>query len=110
MPNAADKSVPDRGPIPELCVVIPVINERDNIAPMVARLHAALAGIAWEVIFVDDDSTDGTRAAVHAAASADSTELTGETRQQTSMLANRGRFFLAMKCFFERETRRRLDG
>ncbi len=72
MPNAADKSVPDRGPIPELCVVIPVINERDNIAPMVARLHAALAGIAWEVIFVDDDSTDGTRAAVHAAASADS--------------------------------------
>lgn len=54
--------------MPELCVVIPVLNERDNIAPMVERLGAALAGIAWEVIFVDDDSTDGTGDAVRAAA------------------------------------------
>src|SRR5690606_33155263 len=33
---------------------------RGNIAPMVARLEQALAGIAWEAIFVDDDSSDGT--------------------------------------------------
>lgn len=52
------------GTLPELSVVIPVLNERDNIAPMVARLGDVLAGIAWEVIFVDDDSTDGTREAV----------------------------------------------
>ena len=56
---------------PELCVVIPVLNERDNIAPMVARLQAVLAGIDWEVMFVDDDSADGTRTAVRAAAAAE---------------------------------------
>jgi dolichol-phosphate mannosyltransferase len=56
------------GTLPELSVVIPVLNERDNIAPMVARLDEVLAGIAWEVIFVDDDSTDGTREAVRAVA------------------------------------------
>ncbi|MBN8892165.1 MAG: dolichol monophosphate mannose synthase [Acetobacteraceae bacterium SCN 69-10] len=56
---------------PQLCVVIPVLNERDNIAPLVARLNEVLAGIAWEAIFVDDDSTDGTREAVRAVAQAD---------------------------------------
>lgn len=55
----------DRG-APTLCVVVPVLNERDNIAPMVERLRAALAGIAWEVIFVDDASGDGTPQAVAA--------------------------------------------
>jgi dolichol-phosphate mannosyltransferase len=58
--------------LPELCIVIPVLNERDNIAPMVERLGIVLAGTAWEVIFVDDDSTDGTREAVRLAASEDS--------------------------------------
>ena len=46
---------------PELCVVVPVLNERDNIAAVVDKLRAALAGISWEVVFVDDDSSDGTR-------------------------------------------------
>ena len=44
----------------ELAVVLPTYNERGNIAPMIARLDAALAGIAWEAVFVDDDSRDGT--------------------------------------------------
>lgn len=44
----------------ELTVVVPTFNERDNVEFLVARLHRILAGIAWEVIFVDDDSTDGT--------------------------------------------------
>ena len=44
----------------ELTVVVPCYNERANVAPMVARLDAALAGIAWEAVFVDDDSPDGT--------------------------------------------------
>ncbi len=43
-----------------LTVVVPCYNERANIAPMVAALQAALAGIAWEVVFVDDNSPDGT--------------------------------------------------
>jgi dolichol-phosphate mannosyltransferase len=45
---------------PELAVVVPTLNERDNLAPLVAGLEAALHGIAWEVIVVDDDSKDGT--------------------------------------------------
>jgi dolichol-phosphate mannosyltransferase len=45
---------------PELSVVVPCYNERANVAPLIAALHAALAGIAWEAIFVDDNSPDGT--------------------------------------------------
>ena len=44
----------------ELAVVLPTYNERKNVATMVARLDKALEGIAWEVIFVDDNSPDGT--------------------------------------------------
>jgi dolichol-phosphate mannosyltransferase len=49
-----------------LCVVIPVLNEEANIARLVERLDVVLVGIAWEAIFVDDDSADATRAAVAA--------------------------------------------
>jgi dolichol-phosphate mannosyltransferase len=45
---------------PELSVVIPTLNERDNLVPLLALLDNALEGIAWEAIVVDDDSTDGT--------------------------------------------------
>lgn len=41
-------------------VVIPTFKERDNIVEIVQRLNAALSGISWEVIFVDDASPDGT--------------------------------------------------
>ena len=44
----------------ELAVIIPTLNERQNIAPIVERLTACLDGVAWEAIFVDDDSPDGT--------------------------------------------------
>jgi dolichol-phosphate mannosyltransferase len=44
----------------ELTVVVPTFNERDNVARLVDRLDAALVGVAWQVIFVDDDSPDGT--------------------------------------------------
>ena len=55
----------------ELTVVVPCYNERANVAPMVSRLDAALAGIAWEAVFVDDDSPDGTADAVRAIVRAD---------------------------------------
>lgn len=45
---------------PELCVVVPTFNERDNVRPLVRELAAVLEGIDWELIFVDDDSPDGT--------------------------------------------------
>ncbi len=44
----------------QLAVILPTFNERKNIAPMVERLDAALKGLAWEAIFVDDNSPDGT--------------------------------------------------
>lgn len=45
---------------PELAVVVPTLNERDNVGPLIERLESALDGIRWEAIFVDDDSRDGT--------------------------------------------------
>jgi dolichol-phosphate mannosyltransferase len=56
---------------PLLSVVVPCYNEAANVAPLVDRLHHALAGLAWEVIFVDDDSPDGTAATVRALARTD---------------------------------------
>jgi dolichol-phosphate mannosyltransferase len=47
-------------PIAVFSVVIPTFKERDNVAELVRRLDACLAGVAWEAIFVDDDSPDGT--------------------------------------------------
>jgi dolichol-phosphate mannosyltransferase len=44
----------------ELAVVIPTLNEVENVQPLVDRLAAALSGLEWEAIFVDDDSRDGT--------------------------------------------------
>jgi dolichol-phosphate mannosyltransferase len=54
-----------------LSVVVPCYNERPNVAPMIARLDTALAGIAWETIYVDDDSPDGTAAEVRRIAQTD---------------------------------------
>ena len=56
---------------PELTVVVPTFNEHDNVVPLIDLLSAALTGLAWEVIFVDDDSPDGTAAAVRDAAQRD---------------------------------------
>src|SRR6202162_2751198 len=51
---------------PELTVVVPTFNERANVPLLVARLQRTLEGIDWEVIFVDDNSSDGTAAVVRA--------------------------------------------
>ena len=59
-------------PSPELSVVVPTFNERDNVTVLYLRLEAALAGIAWEVVFVDDNSPDGTWDVVRALAQRDS--------------------------------------
>jgi len=44
----------------ELSVVIPTFNEKENIEEIIQLFGKALYGINWEVIFVDDDSPDGT--------------------------------------------------
>jgi len=55
----------------ELTVIVPTFNERANVATLMERLHATLEGVAWRVIFVDDNSPDGTAEAVKAIAGAD---------------------------------------
>lgn len=46
----------------ELAVIVPTFNERDNVDLLLERLGAALVGVEWEVVYVDDDSPDGTAA------------------------------------------------
>lgn len=58
------------GPL-EIAVVIPTFNERENVRPVLSKLANALAGIRYEVIFVDDDSQDGTADCVRAIARID---------------------------------------
>ena len=48
----------------ELSVVVPLLNEAENIAPLLDAIKVALAGISHEIICVDDGSTDGTAAIV----------------------------------------------
>ena len=70
MPHQSVAGLPPRQwpSAPELAVVIPVLNESDNVAPIVERLSRVLADIRWEAIFVDDDSPDGTADVVRALA------------------------------------------
>jgi dolichol-phosphate mannosyltransferase len=44
----------------ELSVVVPTYNEQANILPLLAGLARTLEGVGWEVLFVDDNSPDGT--------------------------------------------------
>jgi dolichol-phosphate mannosyltransferase len=57
-------------PAVELAVVIPTLEERGNILLVLRRLAEALEGIRYEVIFVDDDSLDGTAELIRAIANA----------------------------------------
>ena len=55
----------------ELSVIVPTYNERPNVGELVRRLDAALRDVRWEVVFVDDDSPDGTAGQVRATAQQD---------------------------------------
>ena len=50
----------DRQHLPALSVVVPVRNEAGNIAPLVAEIAGALQGRAFEIVYVNDGSTDTT--------------------------------------------------
>src|SRR5215207_172664 len=66
-------ALPPPSSAPELSVVVPVFNEAGNVGPLCARLKPVLERIsrAWEVVFVDDGSMDGTLAAIRAENGAD---------------------------------------
>jgi dolichol-phosphate mannosyltransferase len=51
---------PQAAVAPQLSIIIPTFNERDNVTKLFRRLETALAGVAWEAVFVDDNSPDGT--------------------------------------------------
>src|ERR1700682_770739 len=44
----------------DLTIVVPTLNERENLEPLLAFFTAVLGDVSSEVIFVDDDSSDGT--------------------------------------------------
>lgn len=56
---------------PELAVIVPTYCEVENVPRLLAALAHALNGVRYEVIFVDDDSTDGTVQAIRAIAQSD---------------------------------------
>jgi dolichol-phosphate mannosyltransferase len=88
---AAEMSAEERAVVPgaELTLVVPTRNERDNIVPLVDRLCQVLDGIAWEVVFADDDSTDGTIAEIRRLAQRD---------RRVRLLHRIGRRGLASAC------------
>jgi dolichol-phosphate mannosyltransferase len=48
----------------ELSIIVPTFNERDNIAGVIAAVAEALPNVSWEIVFVDDNSPDGTASLV----------------------------------------------
>jgi dolichol-phosphate mannosyltransferase len=55
----------------ELSIIAPTFNEAGNVALLRDRIAATLGDVAWELIFVDDDSPDGTAAIAHRLAQSD---------------------------------------
>ena len=60
-------------PAPDVSVVVPIYNERDNLLPLHSALTWALRdlGRTYEIVFVDDGSRDGTRHLMRALAAGD---------------------------------------
>jgi dolichol-phosphate mannosyltransferase len=76
-------------PSPELTVILPTFNERENLPVMISRLARTLAGVDWEVLVVDDNSPDGTSALARAI---------GETDRRVRCIRRVGRRGLAGAC------------
>lgn len=61
----------DLTPSPELTIVVPTLNEVGNVEALYRAIADSLDGIDWEILFVDDDSTDGTLGIVRSLARVD---------------------------------------
>ena len=105
MPNAHATTDVSARPY-DLSVIVPFLNERDNLPQLVAETLAALEGTgkSFEILFVDDGSTDGSTAFVEELAAADSriklVALTRNFGQTAAMAAGfrhaRGRVYIAI--------------
>jgi dolichol-phosphate mannosyltransferase len=73
----------------DLAIVLPTFNESGNVGPIVDRLDKALKSIRYEVLFVDDDSPDGT---------ADVVRRLAEQHDNLRVLQRIGRRGLASAC------------
>ena len=73
----------------ELSIVVPTRNEVENIRPLLDGIAAVLAGRSWEVLFVDDDSPDGT---------ADLVDSIGAANPHVRCLRRVGRRGLSSAC------------
>ena len=72
-----------------LTIVVPTYNEKLNVRPLVSLLDKALVDINWEVVFVDDDSPDGT---------ADEVRELARTRLDVRVIHRIGRRGLSGAC------------
>jgi dolichol-phosphate mannosyltransferase len=86
LPHASNSAL---RPAPELSIIVPTFNERANVPILVERLAQVLAGCDWEVLFVDDNSPDGTAGVARAI---------GETDARVRCLRRIGRRGLAGAC------------
>jgi dolichol-phosphate mannosyltransferase len=64
---AADAPAPSRSDARlarqlDVSVIVPTLDEAENLPPLLARIERAMGARSWEAIIVDDDSTDGTPA------------------------------------------------
>ncbi|MES1155794.1 MAG: glycosyltransferase, partial [Pseudorhodoplanes sp.] len=48
--------------MPDISIVVPVRNEAGNIAPLISEIARALSGRNFEIVYVNDGSTDSTEA------------------------------------------------
>jgi polyisoprenyl-phosphate glycosyltransferase len=96
-------------PLPDLSIVIAAYNEADNIVALCAVLKQVVSPLgSYEIIFVEDGSTDGTLEAIRAAARDPSVRYVSLTRNfghQTCLRAGlrhtRGRVVVVMDADFE---------
>jgi dolichol-phosphate mannosyltransferase len=87
-PARADKD-PAVRPAPELSIVVPTFNERANVPILIERLSRLLPSADWEVVFVDDNSPDGTAVVAR---------TIGETDSRVRCIRRFGRRGLAGAC------------
>ncbi len=97
-------------PPPDLSIVLPAHNEAENIAPMIEALKQVVTPLgSFEIVFVDDGSTDGTLAAIRAAAAREpAVRYVAFTRSfghdaalRAGLRHARGRAAVVMDCDFE---------